>query len=260
MSNIIKKTMIDSVSVVIITKNAASTLTDTLNSLKSFSEVVVLDNGSNDETQNIATQFKNVSFHIDNFEGFGPTKNKAIALAINDWVLSIDADETLSDELCNAIRHWPINTPISHCGIVLRENYFMGKAVHYGGWGNDELVRLFNRRSFQFNSNQVHESVKLDKSAKEMALDGVLKHNAVQHIGQFLIKIDRYSELRHIEQLSKNTTLSLPLILLKTLFAFFRSYVLQLGLLAGWRGLVIAYCNSIGVFFKYMKAYTIKNK
>jgi glycosyltransferase involved in cell wall biosynthesis len=252
--------MIDSVSTVIITKNAASTLADTLNSLKNFAEVIVLDNGSNDETENIAKRFDNVAFHIDSFEGFGPTKNKAVALASNDWVLSIDADETVSDELCHAIQQWKTDTPSNHYGKLLRENYFMGKAVHYGGWGNDKLVRLFNRKCFQFNNNQVHEFVDIDKPSKEVFLSGMLKHNAVQHIGQFLIKIDRYSELRKSEQLEKNKTYSLLLILTKTFFAFFRSYVLQLGALEGWRGLVIAYCNATGVFFKYMKAYTIKHK
>jgi glycosyltransferase involved in cell wall biosynthesis len=252
--------MIDSISAVIITKNAANTLTDTLNSLKSFSEVIVVDNGSSDETQNIAKKYKNVSFHIDSFEGFGPTKNKAVALASNDWVLSIDADETVSEALCLTIQQWSTEAPVNHYGSLLRENHFMGRAIQHGGWGNDKLIRLFNRRCFQFNHNQVHESVQVNSSGEEILLNGPLKHNAVQNIGQLLIKVERYSELRKFDLLEKNKVPNLLLILLKVNFAFFRSYILQLGFREGWRGLVIAYSNANGVFFKYMKAYSIKHK
>jgi glycosyltransferase involved in cell wall biosynthesis len=249
--------MIESISAVIITKNAAATLTETLNSLKSFKEVVVLDNGSQDSTEKIARNFDNVIFHIDTFEGFGPTKNKAVSLASNDWVFSLDADEVLSDELIKEVQNWDINNTSMNYGIVLRENYFMGKAIHHGGWGNDKLVRLFNRQAFLFNDASVHESVDVDKKISNgVTLSGVIKHNAVQHLGQLLQKVDRYSELRKDNLIVKNKIYPPIIIILKTIFAFIRSYLLQLGFLAGWRGLVIAYSNANGVFFKYMKAYS----
>jgi glycosyltransferase involved in cell wall biosynthesis len=248
--------MIDSISAVIITKNAAATLSDTLKALKSFSEVVILDNGSEDETQNIAHQFSNVKFHIDTFEGFGPTKNKAVDLAINDWVISLDADEALNDKLVSDLENWDTDQSINHYGIVLRENYFMGKAIHRGGWGNDKLVRLFNRRYTRFNDARVHESVVVPTDAKAIQLEGKIKHNAVQHLGQFLEKVNRYSELRQQDIIEKNKTPSLLIIFLKVIFAFIRSFILQMGCLEGWRGLVIAYSNANGVFFKYMKAYS----
>jgi glycosyltransferase involved in cell wall biosynthesis len=250
--------MIDSISAVIITKDAAVTLTDTLNSLKSFQEVIILDNGSQDNTETIARQYKNVSFHIDTFDGFGLTKNKAVHLSKNDWVLSLDADESVSDELLASIQQWKIDTPPNHYGLLYRENLFMGKAIYYGGWGNDKLVRLFNRKRFLFNDNCVHESVVVSHDGKQIPLNGVLKHNAVQEMGQFLSKVNRYSELRHKDLLEKNKVPSLLMILLKVKFAFFRSYILQAGILEGWRGLVIAYSNANGVFFKYMKAYAAK--
>lgn len=250
--------MIDSISAVIITKDAGTTLTDTLNSLRSFKEVIILDNGSQDNTESIAKQYKNVSFHTDTFDGFGPTKNKAVQLSTNDWVLSLDADECVSEELLASIKHWKTNTTPNHYGVVLRENLFLGKAVHRGGWGNDQLVRLFNRTYFLFNDNRVHESVAISQDGKEVRLNGILQHNAVQEIGQFLSKVNRYSELRHRDLLANNKVPSLLMILLKANFAFFRSYILQMGILEGWRGLVIAYSNANGVFFKYMKAYAAK--
>lgn len=252
--------MNDSISAVIITKDAAATLIDTLNSLKSFKEVIILDNGSTDNTEAIAKQYKNVFFHIDTFDGFGPTKNKAIQLSTSDWVLSLDADECVSDELLASVQHWRDDTPPNHYGVVLRENLFMGKVVCRGGWGNDHLVRLFNRTYFLFNNNRVHESVDVSQDGKPIALNGTLQHNAVQEVGQFLSKVNRYSELRHLDLLAHNKVPSLLMILLKVNFAFFRSYILQMGILEGWRGLVIAYSNANGVFFKYMKAYAAQNK
>jgi glycosyltransferase involved in cell wall biosynthesis len=250
--------MIDSISAVIITKDAAVTLTDTLNSLKSFNEVIILDNGSQDNTEAIARQYKNVSFHTDTFDGFGPTKNKAIQLSKNNWILSLDADESVSEELLASIKQWKVDTPPNHYGLLHRENLFMGKAVYHGGWGNDKLVRLFNKKCFLFNDNIVHESVAVSNDGKQILLNGALKHNAVQEIGQFLLKVNRYSELRHQDLLAKNKVPSLLTILLKVKFAFFRSYILQAGILEGWRGLVIAYSNANGVFFKYIKAYAAK--
>lgn len=260
----LKYAMIDAISAVIITKNAEDTLPATLESLRKFSEVVIFDNGSEDSTIEIAASFANVVIHQGSFDGFGPTKNKAVALASNDWVLSLDADESISDSLYESLVNWPATTPPNHYGLIVRENHFMGRAVKRGGWGNDKLVRLFNRRCLLFNSNRVHEFVDTKaakiSTPKEYLLGGTIIHNAVQNIGQFLEKINRYSELRSQDFLDKNKILSPSIILLKSLFAFIRSYILKLGILEGWRGLVIAYSNAIGVFFKYMKAYSIKNK
>ncbi len=246
--------MINHISVAIITKNAAATLPETLNSLTEFTDVVIYDNGSEDNTAEIARQYSNVSLHTGSFDGFGPTKNKAVALAKNDWILSLDADETVSTTLLETLKNWATNTP-QRAGLVLRDNYFMGKAVRCGSWGNDWLIRLFNRQCHSFNQANVHESVQLTKAAEVVKLKGTIDHNAVQQLGQFLQKVDRYSEIHHQQIVAQNKTLPPSIIFLKTLFAFWRSYLLQRGFLAGWRGLVIAWSNANGVFFKYMKAH-----
>ncbi len=250
--------MIDHISVAIITKNAASTLKATLDSLTGFSNVVIYDNGSTDETQAIARQYTNVDLHTGSFEGFGPTKNRAVELAKNDWILSLDADETVSDTLHKALAQWGPDTPAHYAASILRDNYFMGKAVRQGGWGNDWLIRLFNRQQHRFNSAMVHEAVQLSPQASIKKLKGTIDHNAVQYIGQFLQKVDRYSDIRQQQLLAKNKRMPAGLILLKAGFAFWRSYLLQGGFMAGWRGMVIAWSNANGVFFKYMKAHAVQ--
>ncbi len=247
--------MINHISVAIITKNAAATLSKTLSSLTDFAEVVIYDNGSDDETPEIANRYPNVKFQVGHFEGFGPTKNRAIALASNDWILSLDADETVSPTLLKALAAWPADCPVHHAGLILRDNYLMGAAVRRGGWGNDWLIRLFNRQCHRFNDAKVHESVQLSAETKTVKLDGTIDHNAIQDIGQFLQKVDRYSEIRQQQFVAKNKDLPAVIIFIKALFAFWRSYLFQLGFLCGWRGLVIAWSNANGVFFKYMKAH-----
>lgn len=241
--------MIDHISIVIITRNAAQTLAATLSSVSRFANVVVWDNGSDDGTLELAAEHANVDVHHASFLGFGPSKNAACDLARNDWVFSLDADECLDDELIAALATW---TPDDHArvGQILRENHFMGRAVRHGGWGHDRLVRLFHRKVHRFNDAQVHEKVALTDSVKVVRLPGRVVHAAVRHVGQFLQKIDRYTEIRRE---SSQKTYPTAVIVIKSAFAFFRSYVLQRGFLAGWRGLIIAWSNANGVFYKYIK-------
>ena len=243
--------MLDQISVVIITRHAAATLADTLESTRGFAEVVVYDNGSDDATIEIAQAHQNVSLHQGDFLGFGPTKNHAVSLAKYDWVLSLDADEEVSSELRQFLEHWKPES--DDCvGVIRRDNYMMGKLVDKGGWGADWLVRLFNRNVHRFNDAAVHELVQLSAKSVQERIPSPIRHNAIQHLGQFLEKIDKYTEIR---RQTSNKTMHPALIALRSFFAFFRSYVIRGGVLAGWRGLVIAWNESNGVFFKYMKVY-----
>ena len=248
--------MLAQISVVIITKNAANTLRETLVSTQNFSEVVVYHNGSSEDTTlKILKEFSNISLYQGEFIGFGPTKNRAVGLAKNDWVLSLDSDEVVSNELQNFIEQWnPESTNV--VGLIRRDNYMMGQLINKGGWGNDWLVRLFNRTSHCFNNNAVHESVLVYAHSLKQKITGSIEHNAVQHLGQFLVKIDRYTEIRR-QTMTKTYTPAL--IVLRSLFAFVKSYVIKGGFACGWRGLVIGWSEANGVFYKYMKIYADQN-
>lgn len=241
------------VSVVIITCNASSTLAATLDALKPFEEVIIYDNGSIDDTLGIASRYSNVVLHQGEFFGFGPTKRHAVTLAKNDWVLSLDADEKPTEKLIASLRQWLGSARPRDVGKILRENWMLGRPIHHGGWGNDWLIRLFNRNEYNFNNAMVHESVGIDNKSKSIKLSGCIEHTAVTDLSQFLEKINRYSTLR-----SKSDNLkkySPGIIVLKALFAFVRTYFFRLGVLDGWRGLVIAVANANGVFWKYIKKY-----
>lgn len=241
------------VSVVIITRNAASTLRRTLDAVQCFENVVIYDNGSSDDTKHIAACYSNVSLYEGEFFGFGPTKRYAVSLAKYDWILSLDADEAPSVLLIESIMSWVNSASSNALGEVLRENWMMGRAVHYSGWGNDWLIRLFNRRGHNFNDAMVHEGITVSNVSRIERLSGTIEHMAVTDLSQFLEKINRYSSIR--AESGSLKFYSVPVILLKTAYAFLRTYLLQQGWRDGWRGVVIAISNANGVFWKYMKNY-----
>lgn len=244
------------VSVVIITRNASPTLATTLDSLNEFEEIVIYDNGSSDDTLSIALSYPNVSLHQGDFFGFGLTKRYATSLAKNDWILSIDADEKPNDVLIDSLREWLVSANTQDVGETLRENWMLGRPVRHAGWGNDWLVRLFNRNEHNFNDAMVHEAVAVDDKTNIKRLPGCIEHAAVLDLSQFLEKINRYSSIR--SRSGKLKKYSPVIIFLKSIFAFIRTYFFQLGLLDGWRGLVIAVANANGVFWKYIKFYVVK--
>jgi glycosyltransferase involved in cell wall biosynthesis len=242
--------MIKHISAVIITKNAAETIKASLESLKDFEEIVVFDSGSSDETLNITKSFDNTIIYAGEFLGFGDTKNYAVNLASNDWVFSLDADESLSEELSLHLHEIELKPKL--IGEVQRKNFFMGEEMTTAGWGRDMIIRLFNRKEFRFSDQLVHEKVEIDSTAKKVFLNGYLIHLAINDLSQILKKANLYSDLYAKEN---DTFYPIIIIIFKAFYAFFRTYFLQRGFLAGWRGFVLAVSNSIGVFYKYIKIY-----
>ncbi|QHG91578.1 glycosyltransferase family 2 protein [Sulfurimonas sp. CVO] len=242
--------LIKTISCVIIVKNAAATIEHTLESLKSFEDVVLYDNGSTDSTIEIAKKYSNINLIQGKFSGFGPTKNRAATFAKNEWILSLDADETVSTSLIEELKHLKLDNA-KEVFILKRDNYFLGKEVKHSGWGSDYLTRIYNKTYHNFNQNIVHEFVELKNETKKTKLKSSFKHNAVQDINSFLYKIASYSDLA-----SKNKkTCCFLTVLLKAKWAFFKTYFLQLGILDGWRGFFIASTNAYSKFFRYTKRY-----
>jgi len=234
---------------VLITRNAALTIRRSLASLADFPRVVVYDNGSTDDTLEICRSFPNVRLERGEFFGFGPTYNHAAALAEGDWVLSVHADEYLDNELVTGLAAADLSDPLT-VHLVERRDLFLGKDVRRGGWGRARLPRLYNRTTCHFDEAPVHERLLLPPGARQRQLPGLLWHDAVTDVDEFLRRISQYSELRRRVD---GKVHSAPAILGRAWWAFFRSYVLQLGVLEGWRGMVIAWSNATGAFFRHMK-------
>ena len=239
------------ISAVIIARNASQTIETTLASLARFSEVVLVDTGSTDGTIELSKAFPNVVIYEEPFMGFGPTKNLAVKEASFDWAFSIDSDESLDENLIEAIFDFDFSLE-KNVGVIHRRNFFLGKEIKYSGWGSDHIIRLFNRKETLFNDRMVHESVLLKNDSNQVNLMGALNHSAIISIDQYLHKVNAYSTLKNQTPKKK---VALVIIFLLVAFKFVSVYFFKLGILDGWRGAVIAFGNAVGVFFKHIKRY-----
>jgi glycosyltransferase involved in cell wall biosynthesis len=240
------------ISCVIIVKNGEITITNTLASLSAFSEVVLYDNGSTDKTLAIAKQFANVRIIEGDFLGFGETKNKAASYAKNDWVLSLDADETLSEIFLDSLQSLTLDDSCAYQ--IVRTNFYRGREIKHC-WKKEKIVRLYNRKITAFNDNKVHEFV-LTNQLKVQTLAGLVNHFPYQSVADFIAKSNHYSSLFAQENMGKKHSSPLKAFLNAT-FVFIKKYFIKRGFLDGYPGLLISFAHMSTNFFKYLKLYEV---
>jgi glycosyltransferase involved in cell wall biosynthesis len=228
-------------SVVIICKNEEKVIENAINSAKFADEVVVLDNYSTDETIQIAEKL-GAKVYQSEWLGFGKQKNKAISLAKNNWVFVLDSDEIITQKLQNEIME-VLKNPNFNGYKVPRLNKFFGKYIKTCGLYPDYSVRLFDKSKAKFNKVAVHESVQIKQSGK---LKNHMLHLAYESIEEFTVKQKKYAKL----STKKSNKVKM---VLSPIWAFFRIYILKLGILSGYRGFIIAKVYSQYTFWKYKK-------
>ena len=246
--------LIENISVVIIAKNAEKTIDSCLNSLSQFKEVILYLNNSTDNTMEIAKTYKNVKILYGTFDGFGPTKNRAVSFSSNNWILSLDSDEVLSKEFVNSVSTLLLD---EHLYSILRVNYYKEKKIKYC-WKNDIIVRIYNRETTSFCDNQVHEYV-MEKNHKVVLLRGIIEHYPYNNIDDFMIKAQRYSSLFAKENVGKKNS-SPTKAFFNAQFSFIKTYFLRRGFLDGYAGLLISFSHMTTNFYKYMKLYEANQK
>jgi glycosyltransferase involved in cell wall biosynthesis len=237
------------ISVTILTKNSSRYIEACLSSVADFDEVVILDNGSTDNTLEIAARFANVKIFKSEFIGFGPLKNLAQSHTNHEWVLSIDSDEVLTPELYQAIRKTSLDDQYIYG--FNRLNHFKGKPVRCCGWDKDTVKRLYNKTRTQFDNAQVHESLQMQGLTLKL-IQGNLLHYSYDSVEELIDKLQKYSTL-WAEQNYQKKTANMLKATYKSIFAFFKNYVLQKGFLHGNVGMLISVCSAFGVFAKYTK-------
>lgn len=235
-------------SAVIIAKNEEKNIAKCLQSLDFADEIVLLDTGSQDNTIDIAKSFGAKVYQLDKWEGFGLAKRKAVTLATNDWIFSIDADEIVSPELANKIKQ-VLQEPKFMIYRIKRKSFYLGKQIKYCGWQNDYPKRLFNRKFANFNDKKVHESVVGDVSVG--TIEQAICHYTYPTIKSHLQKIDFYTEIASEENKDKKYTVFKPIT--SFLLKFIKMYFLQLGFLDGREGFILCFISAFGVAVKYLK-------
>ncbi|MCZ8256397.1 MAG: glycosyltransferase family 2 protein [Polaromonas sp.] len=243
-----------SLSVTVITHNEAHNIEACLRSVSFADQVVVLDSGSTDETVNIARSLgAEVSVSPD-WPGFGIQKNRALALATSDWVLSIDADERVTPELQVEILAC-IKAPGSGVYSFPRLSSYCGQYMRHSGWYPDRVTRLFRRTAARFSDDLVHEKVVSQGPVGQ--LHSHLLHESFRNFEAVLDKANRYSTAGAQSLLSKGRTGSVGKAIGHGLWAFIRTYFLRLGFLDGRMGLVLAISNAEGTYYRYLKLWLL---
>ncbi|MCW9005709.1 MAG: glycosyltransferase family 2 protein [Gammaproteobacteria bacterium] len=242
--------MANKISVAIICKNEEKRIRQCLESVKWADEIVLVDSGSTDRTLEIAKEFTDKIFVNTDWQGFGPQKKRAVDYAKNDWVLALDSDEVVSEELRNEIISAVNRVDEKTVFRLNRLTYFCGKFIKHSGWHPDRIVRLFNKKHYQYNDAFVHEAVEC-KGAKIVDLKSKLLHYQMDSLEDYIDKRNRYAKQWAEAQFVKGRKTNLLEIFVRCFFAFFRHYIIRLGLLDGYHGLMIAVIQMQYTFNKY---------
>lgn len=239
------------VSAVIISRNEEAMIGDCLASVSWADEIVVLDSGSGDRTVEIAAAHGARVVQGGDWPGFGPQKNRAIALATGDWILSLDADERVSPELRDEILATISAGDARAAYDIPRLSSYCGRFMRHGGWWPDHVTRLFQRGRARFSDDLVHERLIVEGNIGR--LRNHLLHIAFENLEEVLEKVNRYSSSGAEMAWARGRTGSLSGAVLRGLWAFARTYFLKAGFLDGREGFMLAVSNAEGTYYRYLK-------
>lgn len=240
--------------VILITLDEEKNLARCLESVKWADEIVVVDSYSRDRTKEIARSYTDKIFDLK-WPGFGAAKKFALEKANGEWVLSIDADELVSESLQAEIRQ-VINSSLKSDGYYLpRLSFFLGKWIRHGGWYPDYVLRLFRKQKARFTDSLVHEEVILNGKAGYLKAD--LLHYTVPDLERYLVKMNRYTSLSAQELSQKGKRTNLGDIFFRPPAVFLKMYFWKLALLDGFQGFLLAIFSSFHVLAKYCKLWYI---
>ncbi|MEY2830268.1 MAG: hypothetical protein RIQ33_2126 [Bacteroidota bacterium] len=244
------------ISAVIITFNEQKNIGRCIDSLMNIvDEIIVIDSYSTDATKQICLQ-KKVTFLELKWQGYAATKNYGNAMANNDYILSLDADEALSTELQNTI--YTAKSNLSGAYEMNRLTNYCGHWIRYGGWYPDTKIRLFNKKNTQWKNLIVHEHIEFLKPEHITFLKGDILHYSFDTLLEHKTKIEKYA-LLEAQKVKHYSTIKL---FFKTMFSpfitFIKMYFLKLGCLDGSAGFNVAKLSAYASYKRYTEAQKLK--
>ena len=234
----------------ILTYNEEETLDACLQSASWADETLVVDSFSTDRTLDIAQRFgARVLQH--EFITHAKQKNWAIPQATHEWVLILDADERVTDELRNEIQHQLRTGPDHDLYIIYRRSFLFGREIKHCGWDRDKVIRFIHRDRCRYNNASVHEEIEVNGTPG--VLQGKLLHYPYRSFDQFFVKFERYTTWAAQDLDQDGVKAGFINLFLRPWFRFFKTYVLRLGFLDGKAGLVLSGMLAFYVFVKYAR-------
>lgn len=239
------------ISATIIARNEARNLPRAIETLRCVDEILVVENDSTDGTAEVARKW-GARVVSTTWRGYAGQKNFASAEAAHDWILSIDADEALSEVLEAEILLLKKDGPGFDGYDMPRMAQYLGRWIRHSGWYPDRKIRLFDRKKARFEGDFVHESVRLQGSVGH--LEGDLLHYTCDSLSDHLRTMDRYTTLAAEEMRSRGKTAGYGKLALDPPWTFLRTYVLKQGFRDGYQGLAISYMAAMYNFIKNAKS------
>jgi glycosyltransferase involved in cell wall biosynthesis len=235
----------------IITLNEERKIARAIESLRCADEILILDSGSVDRTVELAA---NLGARVveGGWLGFAAQKNRAAEQASHDWILSLDADEALSEALEGEIWNIKKNGPRYDAYLMPRMAQYLGKWILHSGWYPDRKVRLYDRRKASWVGDFVHESVVVN--GRVGSLESSILHFTCDSISEHIKTMERYTTLAAQELASRKGKVGVSRLAFDPAWTFVKTYFLQRGFLDGVEGLILAYMAAFYTFVKYAKA------
>ncbi len=243
--------MNNNLTVVVLTKNEEKNIVAVVQNAKQVAaEVLIVDSGSTDKTVQLAEENGARVVYRDWDNDFAAQRNFALQHVKTEWVLYLDADERMNDELINDIQE-KISSHKAALYRFVRHNNAFGKEFHYGVLGPDSVVRLFPVGQAKW-EGKVHEG--LSSKLEIVTLKGHLSHYTYSSFEEYLDKMNKYSSLGAVDRNLRGKKCSvIGDLILRPLFAFFKMYILKGGFLEGWLGLVLCLNYANYTLNKYVK-------
>jgi glycosyltransferase involved in cell wall biosynthesis len=247
--------MLAPITVVIPTLNEGEQIAECVRHLTWADEVIVADGGSSDDTA-AAARAAGATVVVVPGRTIAAQRNVAIGEARNTWVFALDADErmgpALADELAQLTRQ-----PAHEAYTVRRRNVYLGRVMRHAGWGNSWAVRFF-RRDRRFVERRVHEG--LEPVADVGRLQEPLDHTPYRDLAHHVRKLVQYAEWGALDLRDAGRRTHLADLLVRPPWQAFRTYVVQLGVLEGWRGVVLCGLAGVSVFLKYARLWDLQRR
>ena len=251
-----------SLCVTIITKNEAHDIDKCLSAVAWADEIVVVDSGSTDGTQDICLQYPQLKlFQENDWQGFGIQKQRALSKATSDWVLNLDADEIVTPELRHEIECILMLDLNEQCAgyHMPFQNYFCGMHIQYQSlWANTNPTRLVQRKKAYYNDSIVHEWL-LVKGEQENLKNKVL-HYTYRDYEEAIEKMNRYTTAEALSRYKNKGNIGLFTAYYHAWWTFVRSYILRNGWRDGAAGFMLCRYMGFSVYTRYIKMMFLQRK
>ena len=240
------------------TYNEENNIRDCLESVKWADEILIVDSFSKDRTLEIAREYTGRIIQHE-YINSATQKNWAIPQARHEWVLIVDSDERVTEELKNEIeKTLSKNSDDMNGYYIPRKNYFLGKEIRHGGWEfkHDLNLRLFKRDFGRYENKEVHADIIIN--GKKGKIEPSFLHYSYKTIAQYLKKLERYTSWAALDVAKREKKIGWQHFLLRPIGTFIKMFFLKLGFLDGIHGLILALFSSYYVYIKYVKAWEIQ--